>query len=237
MFVGPFNESIIKRAIEKGKVKIFIHNLRNFGVGKHRLCDDRPYGGGPGMILKPEPIWRALKAIKQRAKNKKQKIILLSPQGKLFNQKEAERLAKYKHLILICAHYEGVDERVRSWIDEEISIGDYILTGGELPTLVLVDSIVRLLHGVVGKSESLKSESFSGKFLDHPQYTRPRCYRSKRVPAVLLSGDHKKIALWRRKEAIKNTYLRRPDLLTKIRLTKGEKKIVEKVKKKYAWTD
>lgn len=232
MFVGPFNESIIKRAIEKGKVKIFVHNLRNFGIGKHRLCDDRPYGGGPGMVLKPEPIRRALKAIKGEAKSKKRLIILLSPQGKLFNQREAERLAKYKHLILICARYEGVDERLRSWIDEEISIGDYILTGGEIPALVLVDSIVRLLPGVVGKSESLRSESFSSRFLDYPQYTRPRCYRSKRVPAVLLSGDHKKITLWRRKEAIKNTYLRRPDLLAKIRLTKEEKKIIKKVKEK-----
>ncbi|HCJ65780.1 MAG TPA: tRNA (guanosine(37)-N1)-methyltransferase TrmD [Elusimicrobia bacterium] len=233
MLTGPLDESIIKRAVEKGKVKIFIHNLRDFGIGKHRICDDRPYGGGPGMVLKPEPIWRALKTIRRRAKSKKQKVILLSPQGKIFTQEKAKKLAQDKHLIFICGHYEGVDERICSLIDEQISIGDYILTGGEIPALVLVDSIVRLIPGVVGKKSSVVNESFSGQFLDYPQYTRPRVWQGKRVPLILFSGHQKKIASWRREQAIKNTCLRRPDLFTRISLTKEEKKIYEKLRKKY----
>jgi len=230
MFIGPLNESMLKRAVEKGKVKIFIHNLRDFGIGKHRTCDDRPYGGGPGMVLKPEPIWRALKVIEQETKGKKGRIILLSPQGEIFTQEKAKRLAKERHLIFICGHYEGVDERIYSLVDEEISIGNYILTGGEIPALVLVDSIVRLLPGVVAKKISLRSESFSEKFLDYPQYTRPRVWQGKRVPMVLFSGHHKKISLWRKEQAMKNTYLKRPDLFAKIHLTEEEKRIYEKLK-------
>lgn len=233
MFTGPLDESIIKRAVEKGKVKIFIHNLRDFGIGKHRTCDDQPYGGGPGMVLKPEPLWCALKVIKRGAKSKKQRIILLSPQGQVFTQEKAKELAKNKHLILICGHYEGIDERISSLVDEEISIGDYVLTGGEIPALVLIDSIVRLLPGVVGKKASLRNESFSCRFLDYPQYTRPRVWQGKRVPAVLLSGDQKRISFWRKEQAIKNTYLKRPDLFKKIRLSEEEKKIYEKLRKKY----
>jgi len=231
MFEGPFRESIIKRAQEKGKIEIFVHNLRDFAVGKHRICDDRPYGGGPGMVLKPEPIWCVLKMIKRKAKSKGQ-VILLSPQGKVFTQSEAKRLAKEKHLVLLCGHYEGVDERVRCLIDEDISIGDYVLTGGEIPAMVLVDCMVRLLPGVVGKWSSVKEETFYGKFLDYPQYTRPRVWLGKRVPAVLLSGNHKKIASWRKEQVVRNTYLRRPDLLARIRLTREEKKILEKVTRK-----
>lgn len=255
MFSGPFDESIIKRAVEKGKIRIFIHNLRDFGIGKHRLVDDRPYGGGPGMVLKPEPIGWALKEIERettcsespspfrepvrvprkrsRVKKKERRIVFLSPQGKLFTQEKAKSLAKYKTLVLICGHYEGIDERISSLVDEEISIGDYVLTGGEIPVLVLVDSIVRLLPGVVGKRASLRNESFHGRFLDYPQYTRPRVWQRKKVPAVLLSGHQKKILLWRKKQAIRNTYFKRPDLFSEIYLAKEEKKIYEKLRKKY----
>lgn len=235
MFSGPINESIVKKAQEKGKVKIFICNLRNFGLGRHRTCDDRPYGGGPGMVLKPEPIWKALQSVKKETKDirrEKRRIILLSPRGKVFSQKEARRLSQYKHLVLLCGHYEGVDARVIDWVDEEISIGDYILTGGEIPALVLVDSITRLLGGVLGKAASLRSESFSGRFLEYPQYTRPYSWRGKSVPEVLLSGNHRKIALWRKEQAMKKTYFSRPDLLEQIHLSKEEKRIIARIKRK-----
>ncbi len=237
MFTGPFDESIIKRAVEKGKIKIFIHNLRNFGIGKHHVCDDRPYGGGPGMVLKPEPIWRVLKSIRRKTESKEQKIILLSPQGKIFTQEKAKKLAQAKHLVFICGHYEGVDERICSLVDEQISIGDYILTGGEIPALVVVDSIVRLIPGVVGKESSVLNESFTSRFLDYPQYTRPRSWQKKRVPTILFSGHQKKIATWRREQAMRNTYLKRPDLLTRMSLSEEEKKIYKKIRKEYGKTN
>ena len=191
------NESILKIAQEKGKLEIRLHNLRDYTLDKHRKVDDRPFGGGPGMILTPEPVFRAVEHINQISKSKnenKAKIILLTPQGKTLNQKLAEKLSKRKHLILICGRYEGVDERVReSLIDEEISIGDYILSGGELAALVLTDSLARLLPGVLGHKDSNVRESFSNNLLEYPQYTRPADFRGLRVPEVLLSGDHKKI--------------------------------------------
>lgn len=209
MFKGPFSESIIKRAQEKELVAIKIHNLRDWAVDKHGTVDDRPYGGGPGMVLMCQPIFDAVEEIKSQSS-----IILLTPQGKLFNQKIARRLAKINHLILICGHYEGVDERVRKrLVDEEISIGDYVLTGGELPAMVLVDTIVRLLPGALKKEEAIKEESFAKGLLEYPQYTRPANFRGWKVPAVLLSGDHREIAEWRKKKSLERTKKRRPELL------------------------
>jgi tRNA (guanine37-N1)-methyltransferase len=210
------NESIIKRAQNKDKVKIYIHNLRDYTLDKHKKVDDRPFGGGSGMVMSPQPIFRAVEDMKLKTKDlkPKTKVILLSPQGKKLNQKVAKSLAKSKHLILICGHYEGVDERVRlNLVDEEISIGDYVLTGGELPAMVLVDCLVRLIPGVLGDKNSLNFESFTGNLLEYPQYTRPANYEGLRVPAILLSGNHKKIAQWQKEQAIKITKKIRPDLL------------------------
>ncbi|MBU1127388.1 tRNA (guanosine(37)-N1)-methyltransferase TrmD [Patescibacteria group bacterium] len=209
MFKGPFDESIIRKAIDKNLVEINIHNLRDWTSGKHKTTDDRPFGGGKGMILMIEPIYKALKQLK----SKKTKVILLSPQGKTFNQKKAKQLAKEDHLILICGHYEGVDERIReSLIDEEVSIGEYILTGGELPAMVLADSIIRLLPNVLEK-EATAQESFEEveidgkkeKLLDYPQYTKPADFKGLKVPEVLLSGNHQKIKEYRLKKAIEKT--------------------------------
>ena len=214
MFEPVLNESIIKRAQNKGKVKIYIHNLRDYSLDKHKKVDDRPFGGGSGMVMRPEPIFEAVEYIKSRVKGKGLRVILLSPQGERLNQKIAKRLVKYKHLILICGHYEGVDERVRKYlVDEEISIGDYVLTGGELPAMVLVDSVVRLVSGVLGDKNSLNFESFEDNLLEYPQYTRPAKFKDMHVPKILLCGDHKKIEMWRRREALKKTAQRRPDLL------------------------
>ena len=210
------DSSILGIAQEKGKLEIHLHNLRDYTLDKHRKVDDRPFGGGPGMILTPEPVFRAVEAIKQTADGRRQtaKVILLTPQGKTLNQKLAEKLSKRKHLILICGRYEGVDERVReSLVDEEISIGDYILSGGELAALVLTDSLARLLPGVLGHKDSNVRESFSNNLLEYPQYTRPADFRGLRVPQVLLSGDHKKIEEWRKHQAVKITKKKRPDLL------------------------
>jgi len=210
MFEPVLNESIIKRARNKDKVRIHIHDLRDFTADKHRKIDDRPFGGGSGMVMRPEPIFNAVEKIKQA----KSHVILLCPQGKRLTQGAAKKLARFKHLILICGHYEGIDERVRQrLVDEEISIGDYVLTGGELPAMVLVDSVVRLIPGVLGDKNSLKFESFEGNLLEYPHYTRPAQFRGLNVPPILLSGDHKKIEIWRKKEALKRTRQRRPDLL------------------------
>ncbi|MFH1888669.1 MAG: tRNA (guanosine(37)-N1)-methyltransferase TrmD [Candidatus Omnitrophota bacterium] len=215
MFGPVLNESIVKRAQRKGKVRIYIHDLRDYSDDKHRKIDDRPFGGGSGMVMRPEPIFKAVEDIKSKIKNQKLKIILLSPQGERMTQKAAGRLAKCRHLVLICGHYEGIDERVRDHlVDEEVSIGDYVLTGGELPAMVLVDCLVRLIPGVLGDKNSLNFESFAGNLLEYPQYTRPASYRRMRVPAILLSGNHKKIEGWRRKQAIRRTRRSRPDLLS-----------------------
>ncbi len=216
MFLGPMNESILKKAKAKGLVEINIHNLRDFAKDKHRTCDDKPFGGGPGMVMKPEPIFEAVDYLKSKIKNQKSKIVLLSPQGRRLTQSLAERLSKYKHLILICGHYEGVDERVRLYLaQDEISIGDYILTGGELAAMVLIDCVVRLIPGVLGNERSAIMESFRDGLLDYPQYSRPAVFRGMKVPSELLSGDHDAIRRWRAKEALKRTRKRRPDLLKK----------------------
>ncbi len=210
-FAPVLDESIVKRAQEKKKVKIRVHDLRDFTVDKRRTVDDRPFGGGPGMILMAEPIFDAVKKIKGRLKPK---VILLCPSGKTLTQEVARRLSRQKHLILICGHYEGVDERVREGlVDESISIGDYVLTGGELPAMVLVDCLTRLVPGVLGKKESLTQESFDEGLLEYPQYTRPANFRSMKVPNVLLSGNHEAIKKWRRAQALDKTKNVRPDLL------------------------
>mgnify|MGYP001102586999 CR=1 FL=1 len=196
IFDSYFKESIIKRALEKKLIKINIHNFRDFAKDKHKTVDDRPYGGGPGMILKVEPIYRCLANIKRR---KKSKIVLLTPKGKTFNQKIASTLSKLNQLILICGRYEGFDERVRKLVDQEISIGDYVLTGGELPAMVIVDTVARLIPGII-EAESLAEETFYKKgYIEYPQYTRPEVFESLKVPRVLLSGDHKKIREWRKR--------------------------------------
>ncbi len=215
MFDGPLTESIIKRAIGKGLVEIKIHNLRDFTKDRHKTCDDKPFGGGPGMVMKPEPIFEAVKYVRKSNRIKMPKIILLSPQGRKLNQKLVEKFSRRKYLIIICGHYEGVDERVRKHlITDEISIGDYITTGGELPATVLIDSMIRLIPGVLGNKNSSILESFQDSLLEYPQYTRPAVYKNMKVPAELLSGNHAAILKWRRNEAIKKTKNRRPDLLS-----------------------
>lgn len=210
------NTSIIKRAQEKGKIAINLHNLRNFGIGKRKQVDDRPYGGGAGMVLRVDVLDKVLAATKSKVKDQKSKVILLTPQGKLFNQKITRRLSKYQSLILVCGHYEGFDERVRNLADKEISIGDYVLTGGELPAMVVIEAVSRLIPGVLGKDESSLDESFSKDLLEYPQYTRPEIYQRKKVPQILLSGNHQEIKKWREKQARLKTLKRRPDLLKKV---------------------
>jgi len=210
MFEGPFSQSIIKRAQNRGKVEIKIYNLRDWAEDKHKTVDDKPFGGGVGMIMMVEILDKAISSLR----DKNSLVILLTPQGKTFKQQKAKRLAKAKHLILICGHYEGVDERVReNLVDEEISIGDYVLTGGEIPAMAVVDAVVRLIPGVLGKDESVKDESFSKNLLEYPQYTRPAEYKGLKVPDVLLSGNHQEIKKWRQKQAETKTKKRRADLL------------------------
>lgn len=218
MFDAVLNESIIKRAQSKGKVRIFVHDLRDYSLDKHSKVDDRPFGGGSGMVMSAQPIFAAVKKIRSKEKNTVPKVILLCPQGVTLDQKYSRSLSRQKHIILICGHYEGVDERVRQHlVDQELSIGDYVLTGGEIPAMVLVDSVVRLIPGVLGDKNSLKFESFEGNLLEYPQYTRPADYLGMKVPQVLISGDHKKIEEWRKKTALERTRQRRPDLLEKHR--------------------
>lgn len=218
MFEPVVNESILKRAQQKGKIKICIHNLRDYTKDRHKKVDDRPFGGGPGMIMQIQPIYNALKKIKKlyNVAKKHRRIIILSPQGGTLNQKIAVKLSKFKHLILICAHYEGVDERVKRYLaDQEVSIGDYVLTGGELPAMVVIDVICRLVPGVLGKKESLHQESFYDNLLEYPHYSRPADFKGMKVPSILLSGDHNKIQIYRKKESIRNTKEKRPDLFKK----------------------
>lgn len=208
MYEGFLTESIIKRAIEKGCVEINIIDFRNYSLDPHHKVDDTPYGGGSGMVLTPQPIMDAVDSIR----TKDSKVILLTPDGIKYNQSRAYSLSKEKHLIIICGHYEGFDERIRSIVDLEISIGDYVLTGGELPSMVLTDSIIRLIDGVIDK-ESHVNDSFNNNLLDYPTYTKPRVYRGMEVPSVLLNGNHKEIDEYRKAEALKRTQERRPDLL------------------------
>lgn len=217
MFENVLGESILKRAQAKGLVKIKVHNLRDWTSDSHRTADDKPFGGGPGMVMKLEPVYKALEELKKGSSSQGPgaRVILLTPQGRKLTQKVVKELVKEKSLALICGHYEGVDERIRELADDEISIGDYILTCGEIPAMVLIDSIVRLVPGVLGDDESIKLESFEDNMLEYPQYTRPADFKGMKVPEVLLNGDHKEIEKWRKAEALKRTEQRRPDLLKK----------------------
>ncbi len=225
MFTSPLNESIIKRAREQELVNITVHNIRDYTHDKHHTVDDYPYGGGPGMVLKPEPIFEAAEAVKQQLGVSEMPIILLTPQGRLFSQSVARELSLHPYLMLICGRYEGLDERVCEYLaTDEISIGDYVLSGGELAALVVVDAVVRLMPGVLGSQDSAGSDSHSNGLLEYPQYTRPDVYQDWQVPPVLLSGNHGEIAQWRRHQAILRTAKRRPDLLEKGNLCNEERK-------------
>lgn len=212
MFTGPFSESIVKRAVDKGAVEINVVDLRDYAEGKHRQVDDYPYGGGRGMVMKPEPIFAAVEDLRS-SESDATCVILLTPQGQVFNQAKANELAGRKHLIMLCGHYEGVDERVRQHlVDLELSIGDYVLTGGELPAMVVTDTVARLVPGVL-EPEVVEDESFSKAQLEYPHYTRPANFRGLEVPEILLSGDHQRIHKWRQSKALERTAERRPDLL------------------------
>ena len=210
MFPGPLDESIIKRACESGRLRLGIRDLRDYTHDRHRKVDDRPFGGGPGMLMKPEPLFEAVEALR----GEKTRVILTSPAGRPFRQEIAQELASEEHLLLVCGSYEGFDERVRECLaDDELSIGDYVLTNGALPAMVIIDAVTRLLPGVLGDDESSVDESFSDGLLEYPQYTRPAEFRGMSVPEVLLSGDHAAIERWRREQARMRTGQRRPDLL------------------------
>lgn len=213
MLASPFDYSIVKRARERGLVEVVVHNIRDYSHDKHHTVDDYPYGGGPGMVLKPEPIFEATESIKERVDYSDLPIILLTPQGRLFTQQVARELALHQNIMLICGHYEGVDERVREHlVSDEISIGDYVLSAGELAAMVVVDAVVRLIPGALGSPLSFHSDSHNNGLLEYPQYTRPKVYRGWTVPSVLLSGNHGEIARWRWQQAILRTLKRRPDL-------------------------
>jgi tRNA (guanine37-N1)-methyltransferase len=231
IFEQYLKTGIFQRAINKGLVKINVHNIRDYTYDKHHITDDYPYGGGAGMLLKPEPIFKAVEKIKEEStsKDKRLSVILLTPQGRLFTQAIARELLRRKCLILICGHYEGVDERIREYLaTDEISIGDYILSGGEPAAFVVTDAIIRLLPGVLGSEESHKDDSHIEGLLEYPQYTRPEVFRRWQVPEVLLSGNHARIKEWRRQQSILRTMERRPEMLKKAKLTPEEKLIVKK---------
>lgn len=231
MFEGVLGSSILKKAAEQNAVHYNLVNFRDFADNKHKTVDDYPYGGGAGMVLKPQPLFDAVAELKEKAESKSPRVILLCPQGKQYNQKIAEELAREEHLIFICGHYEGYDERIRQHlITDEISIGDYVLTGGELGAMVVIDSVVRLLPEVLGNEESHQRDSFSTGFLEHPHYTRPADFRGLKVPDVLISGNHRLIDEWREKESLRRTYMRRPDLLEGIELTAQQKNWLEEFK-------
>ncbi len=214
MFKGAFDESIIRIAREKDLVDIGIHDLRKWTEDRHRTADDKPYGGGPGMVMKVEPVDRALEELKgQAAEGITPTVILLTPQGEQLSQVKAKELSSFAHVVFICGHYEGFDERIRHLVDMEISIGDYVLTCGEIPAMAVCDAVIRLIPGVLGDEECLACESFENGILEYPQYTRPVKYKDMRVPEVLLSGDPKKIEKWRSEQALMRTRARRPDLL------------------------
>jgi tRNA (guanine37-N1)-methyltransferase len=235
MLEGPLNESILKRGREKGLLNVAVRNIRDYAEDKHKTADDSPYGGGAGMVLKPAPIFKAFEAIKAEHPGESFRSILLSPQGRLFDQQRAEELSVEKRrIILLCGHYEAIDERViDALVDEELSIGDYVLTGGELAALVVIDAAARLLSGVLGDEESAYRDSFGDGLLDHPHYTRPAEFLGRKVPDELLSGNHADIDRWRRREALKATLIKRPDLLATADLTEEDRKILEELKKEF----
>jgi tRNA (guanine37-N1)-methyltransferase len=223
-FDSPLNQSMLRRAQTLGRVGFRVLNLRDFAPDRHKVADDRPFGGGPGMVMKPEPLVAAIRRVREEAPDTR--VIFLAPTGRLFDQETAADLAQAPGVLLICGHYEGVDERVRHFIDEEISIGDFILTGGEIPALVVVDAVTRLLPGVLGGEGATEEESFQTGLLEYPHYTRPRDFEGLTVPEVLLSGDHARIARWRREQALWRTQALRPDLLAKAPLSPEDRKLL-----------
>ncbi len=225
MFKGPLGESLIGKAKNNGILNIDIINFRQYSTDKYGHVDDTPYGGGAGMLLKPEPIITALR----ENVNKDTAIILVSPQGKTFTQEDANRLSQLESVAFVCGHYEGFDERIREHVTDEYSIGDYVLTGGELPAMVMIDSIARLIPGVIKEKASYEDDSFYNGLLEYPQYTKPRVFEGKEVPEVLLSGHHKNIKRWQKKEALRRTYLRRPDLLERYEWSKEDKILFDEV--------
>ncbi|MEH6940476.1 tRNA (guanosine(37)-N1)-methyltransferase TrmD [Bacillus sp. JJ722] len=232
MFTGVFGSSILKKAEEKGAASYNVLNFRDFSDNKHKTVDDYPYGGGAGMVLKAQPIFDAVEHLRNENKSAKQRVVLLCPQGERYTQKKAEELAKEEHLIFVCGHYEGYDERIREHVvTDEISLGDYVLTGGELGAMVVIDSVVRLLPGVLGNEDSPVKDSYSSGLLEHPHYTRPYDYKGHKVPDTLMSGNHKLIEEWRMKESLRRTWNRRPDLLEYMELSKQEKKWLDEIKK------
>jgi len=229
MLAGPLDASIVGRARERGLVEIRVVNIRDFSAERHAIVDDYAYGGGGGMVMKPEPIFAAREAMR-RGGECRERVILMSPQGRRLDQPKVAELARCEHLIIICGHYEGVDERVREHlVDEEISIGDYVLTGGELPAMVVVDAVTRLLPGALGAECGAATDSFASGLLEHPHYTRPAEFRGWKVPEVLLSGDHEAVRLWRQEQALRRTRERRPDLLERAELSEEDRQLLDKI--------
>ncbi len=232
MFRGPLEESILRRAQDRGLIRVAVHDLRAFTRDRHHVADDTPYGGGAGMVLKPEPVFAAVEALNPE---RTATVVLLDPQGEPLTQALVADLAGRDHMILVCGHYEGFDERVRLGLRaRELSIGDYVLTGGELPALVVIDAVARLVPGVLGDADSARHDSFATGLLDHPQYTRPPAFRGLAVPEALLSGDHGLIRRWRRKEALRHTLERRPDLLARAALTEEDRTLLEEIAREAA---
>jgi tRNA (guanine37-N1)-methyltransferase len=224
-FASPLSQSMLQRAQTQGAVTYRVVNLRDYADDRHQVTDDRPFGGGPGMVMKIEPLAAAIRAARQA--DPQTRVILLSPSGPQFNQAKAQELAGHTHLLLICGHYEGVDHRIHFYIDEELSIGDYILTGGEIPALIVADAVTRLLPGVLGGDGATEEESFQEGLLEYPHYTRPRVFQGHEVPQVLLEGDHQRIARWRRRQALARTVRRRPDLLARARLSREDREFIK----------
>ena len=232
MFKGPFSESILNKAQEKGLIKINLIDLRDFSMDKHKTVDDYSYGGGPGMVLKPQPIWDAVEVIKKNKSPLPLKIIITSAQGKIFNQRMAKDLSKENRLLIICGRYEGIDERIPQLLDaEEVSIGNFVVSGGELPSMLMVDAISRMIPGVLGKEESMVNDSFYNGYLDYPHYTRPDDFKGLKVPDILLSGNHKEIEEWRRKQSLLRTLIRRPEIFVNKKLSKRELDLLKELEK------
>ncbi|HWR38651.1 MAG TPA: tRNA (guanosine(37)-N1)-methyltransferase TrmD [Patescibacteria group bacterium] len=235
MFAGPLGHSILKRAQDAGLLNIRVTNPRDFAYDKHRIVDDYPFGGGPGMVMKPEPIFRAVSHVTADSTAAERRILLMCPGGEPFSQAKARELANYRQLVFICGHYEGVDERVRLHLaDEALSIGDYVLTGGELPAMVMVDAVARMIPGVLGAENGAQHDSFYSGLLEYPQYTRPRNFLGYEAPEVLVSGDHARIDRWRRKESLKNTWQRRPELLQRLNLAPQDARLLAEIRKELA---
>lgn len=231
MFAGPFGESITRRAVDRGILDIHIMNFRDFAEGRHRQVDDSRFGGGSGMVLKPEPLFRAVRFLKETTSYERRRVLLMSPEGAVFNQAKARELAQYQQLIFICGHYEGFDARIsENLADEIISVGDFVLTGGELPAMMITDAVSRMLPGVLGSEESAPTDSFYDGLLEHPQYTRPREFEGMQVPEVLFSGNHREINAWRRQKALEATLKKRPDLLQGAALSENDLKYLAALK-------